>query len=162
MVSGAVTEIFLELADANDNEDDVNKIEEAGDAFFYLSQLAVCHDKVDSFITGLLSLDRNPVTNDEFVDYGIRPLLTFTDINKGVLIYGKEYDSTKVNALIYQLGRSFAIMLDEEFGNPDNKTLVKVLDKNYEKLHKVRYKNGYSDSSANNRDLDAERKALED
>ena len=162
MVSGAITELFIELGDAVEKEDDVNVIEELGDAFFYLSQLAVIHNAVDSFINGFVSLEIIPVTNDETVTYGMKALLEFTDINKGCLVYNREYDQSVTDGLIYNLGREYAIMLQEEFGDKDYVTTKAVLKKNYEKLHKVRYKNGYSDDSANNRDLDAERKALED
>ena len=160
MTSGAITELFLELQEAFDKQDMINIVEEFGDAFFYLSQLAVIHGTVDAFIEGYVSLDTIPVSNDEKITYGLLSLLRITDMNKGCQVYGREYDPLLMASESYELGRQFSIAIREELGDQNYESTIGVLEKNYEKLHKVRYKDGYSDYSANNRDLDAEREAL--
>lgn len=76
------------------------------------------------------------------------------DIVKKVIIYEKEFT---IAPFILKISRLISNI--ERFTNDLQIDLADALNKNIQKLE-IRYQNGYSDANANNRDLDAEKKAL--
>lgn len=167
MVDGCTTEFLLELEEAFMLRDTPNIIEEIGDGLFFASQLAVMHGVSVAFVEQV----EKGLTHFDGVDIDAQPesllplLFKLMDANKGVLVYNRSYDDLRYSEYkdwILQLGYSIATNIAALQYSPWNEiTLQKIIDRNYEKLHKVRYKDGYSDDSANNRDIFAEREALE-
>lgn len=151
-VVGSLTEIE-ELLDNYENEmDPINLIEEIGDIFWYLSIL---------FREFNLSLDNNPYKSIEIkspfkliLDY-LKVNLKMLDSLKKKLYYNKEIDIvTFINQTykLYSLLESYCI-----FYNTD---INLILEKNILKL-KARYGEKFSSEKAINRDLDLEKKILE-
>lgn len=159
MVDGALTEI-LEFEGALISNDHGNMREELGDMIFFLAGFTKVH--------GLGTLDRSKSifkqenstrsVDTAGLEVANRILIKLVDINKGVLVYNRTYDDkydemeTRINT-VYDIVCNCIEQLQW--------TVEEILEKNYEKLHKVRYKDGYSDHAANNRDLDTEKKILD-
>ena len=166
MVDGCATEFLLELEEAFMLKDAPNITEEIGDGLFFASQLAVMHDVSNAFAKkveeGVNHLKNGDINNPESL---LTPLFKLMDANKGVLVYNRSYSDPRYDNYkdwILELGYNIGTNIGAMQYTPWNEiTLQKIIDRNYEKLHKVRYKDGYSDDSANNRDILAEREALE-
>lgn len=147
MLVGMSSEIN-ELYDAINSGDPVAIAEELADIMWYAVNLATIRKiNIQEFGVG--------------VEFGYHDLVyaisKLNDASKKFMVYN---DRKKEQLEIKWLNRVVEICYNfAPYGAYVD--LPSALERNIIKLHEVRYKNGYSDEAAQNRDLTAERKALE-
>jgi NTP pyrophosphatase (non-canonical NTP hydrolase) len=178
---GLVTEVgeIQEALDAYEQSgeyDYVNLIEEAGDVIWYLAIV------IDSL--GLKFVDLYEQDWDELIGFGkhkanskmIQASAQILNKNKRTVFYGKplevddldEYLKQLLHALYYfcQDVKSYLVKINvDSLEVSDDRTGIEIaIDKVTRKLtgNKGRYKDGFSQEEAYNRDLDNERKVLEE
>lgn len=136
-----------ELHDAIMSGDPVSIAEELADIMWYAVNLATIRKiKIQEWST---------------VEFGYNDLVyavsKLNDASKKYMVYN---DRKKEQLEIKWLNRVIEICYNfAPYGSYVD--LPSALDRNIHKLHNVRFKNGYSDEAAQNRDIAAERKALE-
>ena len=162
MTLGLNTEIMGELPEAIVSGDLVNFKEELGDAFWYLSNYMNLWDITTPEIERLpeemwAAAKLDGKSGDQFMlIFSIGQLIaTLQDIDKKDLAYGKEGnwdERVRIITDIYGMLESMAYLFGVD--------LDKVRATNIEKLQ-ARYPDKFTQESAINRDLDAERAILE-
>lgn len=131
--------------------DVVNLREELGDILWYV---AIACDELKLNFTSLVASPKG--ARGVGADHSITAVVAdFTDILKKSIFYGKPLDVTKVSAVLERLVGD----ISELCGILDT-NLEAVVAKVSDKL-KTRYPDKFTEESATNRDLDAERKVLE-
>lgn len=148
-VIGISTEIG-EFIQAIENNDRVNATEEIGDIFWYtanLERLVVP--------TGLsFPYDEKGIT--VFADEFLVSIQNLVDIYKKAVFYGSDIDYEKVLWYIKEIKKTCVGMLSMNDINPED-----VMETNIKKLA-IRYPEKFTREDAEQRDLFAERKVLED
>lgn len=152
-VDGALTEL-VEFEEGLIKGDLPNMIEELGDTMFFICIYARLH-KIDLYAAFSDYREVTIETPQKYVDLLLRRLIKLADINKGVKVNSREFKYDEIETLICTVYHQVTLLADSLDINMDE-----ILYKNYEKL-KARYPDGYSDHSANNRNLVAEREILE-
>jgi NTP pyrophosphatase (non-canonical NTP hydrolase) len=149
MVLGIFTEIG-ELDDAFTNPDGIDWInctEELGDLIFYIIGYSILRN---------IPLKVREINKTYTLRNVLKTAKDLADLSKKKLAYDKEYDREKESELVQKL---FDQMLNfYDMGHRFNP--VDAMDRVYNKLI-VRYKNGFTTQAATNRNLEAERAALE-
>lgn len=148
--------ICTEVAELQNATDHVNVIEELGDIEWYM---AVMRDVLVLTQKQIQDVEIDPPRGDRMIITEMVVAAGYLlDIVKKTIFYGKTLDSD-------MLGRGLATMelLLLRVRYVEGTSLEHVQDRNIEKLVEKRYKNkGYSHESALNRDLNEERKVLEE
>lgn len=139
-----------ELRDAYNSGDKIAIAEELADIMWYAVNLATIRK---------ISIDNAYQATEigyryDDIEYAVSKL---NDACKKFIVYN---DRKKETLEIKWLNEIIKICYNFYFGF-GHIDLPTALQRNIDKLHNVRYKNGYSDEAAQNRDIAAERKALE-
>jgi NTP pyrophosphatase (non-canonical NTP hydrolase) len=152
-VIGSLTEIE-ELLDNYENEmDPINLIEEIGDVFWYLSIL---------FRELNLDISDNQTTIEESIDTPFKTILAFLKENLKMLdsLKKKLYYNKEINIIDFITSTFRLYTLLEHYCNFYKTDISLILDRNISKL-KARYGEKFSSERAINRDLEIEKKILE-
>lgn len=139
-VSGIVTEV-KELQDAFTPE---HKAEELGDICWFL---ALLYNYIPfSFGSGYIQ----PTANKEVLDHMMRKSINLLDSVKGHVQYGRK-NTAEISAFA-----EFVSNCVRDYAHHMRIGIDEIFDINIKKLQKKRFKNGYSDSAAINRDTASE------
>lgn len=147
MAMGFVTELF-EMADAYENDDKVNIIEEHGDTLWYLAgECKIYNLDIEDLLVkanGLKEFTRDSFRVDELVD-----------LHKRELAYGKGMNIDKLSEhMVILLADLIDVAERIEF------TMEESMQKNIAKLE-ARFPGKFTQDKAINRDLKTERQILE-
>lgn len=158
-----------ELFEASE-EEDLEKMEssfgeEGGDIIWFVVVLG--NIKGVKFSTAKLAVHPSQIgASDMFSIYGhlrniVHHVLTLTDVVKREICYGKaKYQGVEITPEKYEDLMYGVIKAVEELFKDSNINIEEMYDLNIEKLHGVRYKEGFSTEAATNRNLDAEKKVI--
>lgn len=148
MTSGMITELREMLK----HEDSVNLFEEMGDFDWFFANYC----RINNINVDLEKIEVSEEPNKEvFLDLfcAVADLL---DIHKNELAYERKVDEEKRTALVFKIATLF-VKLCKAY----NADLHKIQETLIEKLKK-RYKDKFTKEEANNRNLEEERKTLEE
>jgi NTP pyrophosphatase (non-canonical NTP hydrolase) len=149
MVLGIFTEIgeLEDCFESNDGIDWINATEELGDLIFYIVGYSILRD------IPLIITESSKTYNLKNIRSTAKDL---ADLSKKKLAYDREYNREKECELVQKLFDQSLNLMDMgvQFSS------VIAMDRVYKKLI-VRYENGFNTQAANNRNLEAERAALE-
>lgn len=135
--------------------DDLNIIEECGDALWYTQLILAIYDKrIEPFTESFTVMDRSKA-----ILLMAKKSSDILDIVKRAFYYGK--GAAGVNHDDVQSLCNDVIHVVHHILASCGSNLAECMDKNYRKLMNKRYPNGFGESEAWNRDVDAERKELE-
>lgn len=149
--------INTEAVELMESPDAVNIVEECGDVIWYVQLvLASCGSSITKVLEDSVDITKNTeICIDDIVIEASKLL----DILKRAFYYGKGAEGVDFEAILKGcstiLSRLHCILVYH------NSRLTVAMDKNYRKLMLKRYPNGFDESSAWNRDTDAEREELE-
>jgi NTP pyrophosphatase (non-canonical NTP hydrolase) len=151
-------------APKNDQIDWVNISEEAGDALFYtavaINTLGFDHDDISSFESaagehGLVEKHSIPTLQGAILA-AVASTGDYNDLLKKHLFYGRPLDREKIGNVLKQLCMAISGLCIVS-----GTTIAEARQTNINKL-RARYGDKFTEAAALNRDLDAERKILED
>lgn len=164
MAMGMAGETLSELLLADYKQDKNNILEEAADIAWYVVIVAMWK----GIKLNTIRLTYHDITNPDYIHLsestGLTVNLTvgtLVDVLKRESCYGeakyqkKEVTNEVWENLIYDVMKALVNFLKNWELNPED-----GYDKVIKKLHKVRYKDGYSDAAALNRDTDAEERVI--
>lgn len=141
-----------ELYDAVESKDRTGVKEELGDVMWYVVNLASMR---------VVSITVQYDVGVYEYKHLVHAISKLVDIEKKLIIYNKPQEDF-VDEEIAAINRIIEICANFQFSNSYAKLMLpEILDVNINKLQKVRYKLGYTDEAALNRNLEAERKELE-
>jgi NTP pyrophosphatase (non-canonical NTP hydrolase) len=155
-----------EYQDACLKSDDINVMEELGDILWYWA-IAIDTLKLNPWRVhqagkiAIEPLENNTISAEEVEKVLVYHIGQFADLAKKHAMYNRELDVAAAGFELAMVIRAVEDLLVLRFGRNGEHTLETTMARNTDKLRKKRFKNGYSDEAANNRDTDEERKALE-
>lgn len=148
-VLGIISELTNELVEAYLKEDEVNVMEELGDANWYLSEYA----NVWNLDTSFIDRDYTQEQLQSIVFELGQNLGKLADIDKAAWIYGKEIDLQVRQELLEAVWLAAEVMANDFDGGDA------IRKRNLQKLN-TRYGDKFSEYLALNRDLEKEYEAL--
>lgn len=153
-IMGVASEVG-ELILAINKEDTVNTKEEIGDLLWYMGLMADALE-IDPFSIGLKYTPKQ-LRDESYVELFQIETSELVDSMKKYHQYQKAHDLTKVGVLVARLYWNL-----ENIAYDMDIVIEECLEMNANKLLKGRYKDGYSDDAAINRDTDKEREIMEE